>query len=244
MRFLPFAKRNMKEILRDPLSLIFGIGFPVVLMLIMTSLQKNMTGMPVEVFGIQAFAPGMILFGFGFLSMFLGLLMASDKENLFLERLFSSPLKHKDYLLGYGLPVLPIAYVQCGVGFVVAILLGLEVSWHLAMVFILILPIGILFISIGLLFGTLFTNKQVSGVGTILINGVAWFSGAWFSLDMVEGVFKRIADILPFSYALHGIKGVLNGDFTLVGRDLLVIMTYTVIILITSTYCFKRKMQQ
>ena len=32
MRMLTFAKRNIKEILRDPINLGFGLGFPLVLL--------------------------------------------------------------------------------------------------------------------------------------------------------------------------------------------------------------------
>ena len=41
MRMLTFAKRCAKEILRDPLNLGFGLGFPLILMVLLTSLQKN-----------------------------------------------------------------------------------------------------------------------------------------------------------------------------------------------------------
>ena len=51
MRMLSFANRNRKEILRDPLSLIFGIGFPLILLLLMTWLKKSLPDMPTELFG-------------------------------------------------------------------------------------------------------------------------------------------------------------------------------------------------
>ncbi|MEE1356464.1 MAG: ABC transporter permease, partial [Clostridia bacterium] len=39
MRMLTFANRNTKEILRDPLNLGFGIGFPIVLLLLLSAIQ-------------------------------------------------------------------------------------------------------------------------------------------------------------------------------------------------------------
>ena len=41
MRALTFAKRTAKEILRDPLTLAFGLGFPVVLLLLLSAIQAN-----------------------------------------------------------------------------------------------------------------------------------------------------------------------------------------------------------
>ena len=41
MRMLAFARRNWKEILRDPLTLAFGAGFPLVLLLLFSLIQRN-----------------------------------------------------------------------------------------------------------------------------------------------------------------------------------------------------------
>lgn len=83
MKMLVFAGRNRKEILRDPLSTVFGLGFPTVLLLIFYFMQKNVPDMPQEVFGIRAFAPGMAVFGLSFLTLFLGMLMTGDRKSAF-----------------------------------------------------------------------------------------------------------------------------------------------------------------
>ncbi len=54
MRMLTFAKRNTKELLRDPLNLVFLFGFPVVLLLLLSAIQANI---PVEMFVIEHLAP-------------------------------------------------------------------------------------------------------------------------------------------------------------------------------------------
>ena len=41
MRMFTFAGRNTKEILRDPLTLFFGLGFPLVLLLLLSAIQAN-----------------------------------------------------------------------------------------------------------------------------------------------------------------------------------------------------------
>lgn len=242
MRFLPFANRNGKEILRDPLSLLFGIGFPVTLMILMTMLQKSMVGMPQDVFGIDAFAPGMIIFGLSFLSLFLGMLIANDRESSFLQRLFSSPLTSTDYILGYTLPIIPIAIVQSVISFIVAVGLGMEVNINILVAIVVVIPISFLFISIGLLLGTLFNAKQVGGVGSIIINAVAWLSGAWFSLEMIDGGFKRVCEILPFAYCVNALKSALSGEYRLVGMNLVYVLIYVILIYTVSAIIFKRKM--
>ena len=128
MRMLSFANRNRKEILRDPLSLIFGIGFPLILLLLMTWLKKSLPDMPTELFALSVFAPGMVMFGQSFISMFLGILMAGDRSGSFLMRLFASPMRCIDYIGGYALPLIPIAAAQSALCFTAAILLGLPVK--------------------------------------------------------------------------------------------------------------------
>ena len=60
MRGLVFADRNKKEILRDPLSFIFCLGFPVALLAIFRVISYNTGGhwMTMEQLG-----PGVAIFG-------------------------------------------------------------------------------------------------------------------------------------------------------------------------------------
>ena len=67
MRMITFAKRCTKEILRDPISLGFGLGFPLVLLLLLSALQANI---PVSLFEIDTLAPGITVFGLSFMTLF------------------------------------------------------------------------------------------------------------------------------------------------------------------------------
>lgn len=97
MRSLVFASRNRKELLRDPLNLAFGIGFPVVLLLLLSAIQANI---PVSLFEISSLSPGVAVFGLSFMSLFSGTLIAKDRTTSFLMRLFASPLTASDFILG------------------------------------------------------------------------------------------------------------------------------------------------
>lgn len=123
-----FAKRNMKELLRDPLTLFFGLGFPLVLLLLMNLIQRNV---PVHIFELDTLAPGMAAFGLTFLALFAGLLLARDRTTSFLSRLAASPMTAADFLLGYLLPMLPMAVGQSVICLAAAVALGLPVSWNL-----------------------------------------------------------------------------------------------------------------
>ena len=125
MKMFTFAKRCSKEILRDPINLIFGLGFPLVLLALLSAMQKNI---PVPLFEIDTLTPGITVFGLSFLTLFSATLVAKDRESAFLQRLFTSPLTGPDFILGYMLPILPIAIGQTAICYLFAIPLGLTVS--------------------------------------------------------------------------------------------------------------------
>ncbi len=211
MRLLTFSKRTAKEILRDPLNFMFGLGFPVILILLLSAIQANV---PVSLFQIESLAPGITVFGLSFMTLFAATLLAKDRESAFLQRLYTTPLQAADFILGYTLPILPIAVTQSIICYITAILLGLPVTITIFYAVLFIIPVSLLFISLGLFFGSLLNVKQAGGVcGALLTNLTAWLSGIWFDLDLVGGIFKKIADALPFVHAVELERAVLSGNY-------------------------------
>lgn len=241
MKVLAFASRNRKELLRDPLNLAFGIGFPVVLLLLLSAIQSNV---PVSLFKIRSLAPGIAVFGLSFISLFSGMLIAKDRSTSFLIRLFASPLSASDFILGYTLPLLPMAIVQSIICFIVSYFLGLSVNVNLLLALIILIPAAILFIAIGLLAGSLLTDKQVGGVcGALLTNLVAWLSGTWFDLNLVGGAFKNAANAFPFVHAVDAARAAVAGDYASIFPHLLWVIAYAVVILSLAIYVFNEKMR-
>ena len=109
MRMLTFAKRCAREILRDPVSLGFGLGFPLVLLVLLSAIQKNV---PAPLFEIDRLTPGITVFGLSFMTLFSATLVARDRESALLQRLYTTPLTGADFILGYMLPLLPMALAQ------------------------------------------------------------------------------------------------------------------------------------
>ena len=162
MKTLAFASRNTKEILRDPLNLAFGIGFPLAILFLLSLIQSNV---PVSLFEIENLTPGIAVFGFSFISLFSGMLVSKDRSTSFLMRLFSFPLTGANFILGYTLPLFPMAIMQSAICFIAAFFLGLSISVNVLMVFIVLVPASILFIAIGLLAGSLLTDSQILPLG-------------------------------------------------------------------------------
>ncbi len=240
MRYLVFASRNSKEIIRDPLNLSFGIGFPLVLLLLLSAIQSNI---PVSLFEIDRLVPGIAVFGLSFLALFSAILISKDRTTSFLMRLFASPMKASDYILGYILPLLPMALAQSGICYIAAFLLGLKVSVHVLMAVLVLLPAALLFIGIGLLCGSIFNDKQVGGIcGALLTNVSAWLSGTWFDLSLVGGGFKTAAYLLPFAHAVDAGRTALSGHYERIMPHLIWVIGYAAVILIIAVLVFRKKM--
>ena len=125
MRMLTFSKRNTKEILRDPINLIFVFGFPLVLLFLLSAIQANI---PVPMFEIEHLAPGIGIFGLSFMTLFSASLISKDRGSSLLRRLYTTPLTSMDFILGYTLPMIPIAAVQTAVCYLAALVLGLPLT--------------------------------------------------------------------------------------------------------------------
>ena len=240
MRLKAFALRVFKEIIRDPLTLIFGIGFPLVLLLLLSAIQANI---PVSLFEIESLTPGIAVFGLSFMTLFSAMVVSRDRSGAFLQRLYTTPIKPAEFILGYTLPMIPVAVLQTVICYIAAAVLGLEINGSVLLAVIANIPAAVLYISMGLLFGSILNDKQVGGVcGALLTNLSAWLSGTWFDLNLVGGVFKKIADVLPFSHAVELGRAVLNsGD---AAPHLLWVAGYALVLLVLAVVFFVRQMKE
>ena len=242
MRMLTFAKRNAKEILRDPLNLGFGLGFPLVLLVLLSALQRNI---PVSLFEINTLTPGITVFGLSFMTLFSATLVAKDRESAFLQRLYTTPLKGFEFIIGYMLPLLPIALAQTVICYLFAIPLGLTVSANIIYAVIGIIPMAVFNIALGLLCGSIFGVKQVGGIcGALLTNLSAWLSGVWFDLKLVGGFFENLANALPFFRAAEAEKALFGGNSELAFSHILPIIIYCISITAVAVFFFLKQMKK
>ncbi len=241
MRVWAFSVRTAKEILRDPLNLIFGLGFPLVVLFLLTAIQANV---PVALFEIERLTPGITVFGLSFLSLFSATLVAKDRESALLQRLYATPLTATDFILGYMLPMLPIALAQSGICYLAAICLRLPVTVHILSALLFIIPIAIIFIALGVLCGSVLSVKSASGMcGGLLTNLTAWLSGTWFDLSLVGSGFQTVANLLPFAHAVEMERTLLNGNFAGIFPHLYIVLGYAVLLVFWAILLFLRQMK-
>lgn len=242
MRMLTFANRTFKEIIRDPLTVAFGLGFPLVVLLLLTAIQANV---PVALFELDKLSPGICVFGLSFVSLFSAMLISKDRETSLQRRLFTTPLTAADFLLGYSLPMLPISVLQSIICYIAALILGLKPTVGILWTLLFLLPAALLYIAIGLLCGSLLTDKQVGGIcGALLTNLTAWLSGVWFDVSLMGKVFKNIANALPFIHAVELERAALAGDISAAVHELPIVLGYAVILSAVGIAVFTKKMKE
>lgn len=215
-RTLFFARRNSLEILRDPMSLFFGICFPIILLLLLSLIDSAIpseAGM--TLYHIENLAPGIAAFGLCFLALFASMLVSKDRCSSFMLRLLTSPMTAGEFISGYCLPMIPMGLAQVLMCYLAALPLGLPATIHLLPAIFGMLPVIILYISLGLLLGTILSEKSVGGIcGALLTNLAGWLSGTWFSIEMIGGTFETICTILPFYAASLASKLLFQGEFS------------------------------
>lgn len=242
MRILTLSRRTAREMLRDPLTVLFGLGFPLVLLFLLSAIQANI---PVSLFEIKRLTPGITVFGLSFISLFAATLISRDRETAFLERLYTTPLTASDFILGYALPLLPLAAAQCIICYLAAFLLGLKFTVSVIFAVLFILPVSVFFISLGLLCGSALNVRQVGGIcGALLTNLTAWLSGVWFDLELVGGAFKQIAYCLPFYHSVELERAVLYGNYSEILPHLLWVLVYSLAAAVLSAAVFLRQMKK
>lgn len=242
MRMLTFAGRNTKEILRDPINLGFSLGFPLALLMLLSAIQANI---PVALFEIGHLTPGITVFGLSFLTLFSATLIAKDRGSALLQRLYTTPLTPADFILGYTLPIIPIAVMQGIVCYVAAIILGLPLTVSIFYAILFMVPVSLLYIALGLLCGSVLSDKQVGGIcGALLTNLSAWLSGVWFDLDLMGGAFQKIAYLLPFVHAVEMERAVLAGNYTGIFPHIWWVLGYGAVLFIAAILLFLRQMKK
>ncbi len=249
-RAIAFADRNLKELLRDPLSYIFCIGFPLVMLIVMTMVNASI---PAEagmtIFRIDNLSAGIAVFGLTFVMLFTCLSVSKDRAGSFLVRLYASPLRPWDFILGYILPVFVLAVAQSIVTFAASLIVALVTDVQLSIIGCLaavaaMLPLSVMMISTGLLFGTLFSEKAAPGLCSIIISLASFLGGVWFDVEGIDGFLNDICNALPF---FHGTKAGrmaaaldFNGEFWL---HMAIISAYALAVTFISILLFRRKMK-
>ncbi len=248
-RTLAFAQRNLKELLRDPLSYIFCIGFPLVMMAIMSVVNESI---PAEagmvIFRIDYLTGGIGVFGLSFVMLFTCLNISKDRSGAFLTRLYASPMRPADFIAGYIIPVLVLSLLQMVItfmaGFIISLITDVEFSIVGGLLAIIsLIPSALYFIGFGLLFGTIFSEKAAPGLCSIIISLASFLGCVWFDAEGLGGVMFDICKVLPFYHSTAAARNAIMLQFEDYGMHMLISSAYALVVLVGSILLFRGKMK-
>ncbi|MBQ2824127.1 MAG: ABC transporter permease [Oscillospiraceae bacterium] len=250
MRITAFAKRNIKELLRDPLSYVFCLGFPVMMLLLMTVINKSIPPQAnMTVFRIDNLCAGITVFGLTFLMLFAAMLTSKDRTSSFLTRLYASPMTAVDFIAGYYLPLLILAVVQAvitfGVSLVIAAIEGVSLSiGGILLAIVTLIPSMVMFIGFGLFFGCKFSDKAAPGLCSAIISAAAILGGIWMDIDAMGGTLAKICKVLPFYHSVNAARLAVDGNIGEAGTSMLIVLAYTVAVAVLSVVAFRHNMNK
>ena len=223
------AKRNFKETLREPLSVVFCVGFPSIMLVFMSLLFTAMENVP-ENFSIENYSVGICVFGYTFTMLFVALSMASDKNGEFIKRIKISPVKFSEYIGSYFICFLPIMFVQTVLFMVISAIFGLNGAKEISLAVVYLFPSALFYISFGTLMGTLAkSEKQAGPLCSIVISGGCILGGVFMPTENM-GVFTTVTDILPFKHTVGIASGVFYGSYGCIYPHVLWVLGYAAVI--------------
>lgn len=253
MSFFPFARRTYKEFLRDPVSMIFGAAFPVILMIVLQIICKNLTNEGMEiasVYQIDKMMIGISIYSFSFTSFYAGIRVSKDKNDYYIQRFYSTNMELDDYILGYVAPLLFITFLQSIVCITTAFLLDAILSLdilHFGLNYLLLigmmLPCEIIFICIGIMLGVSFKAKESIYIFIGIIIVTILTSNIFFNVSSFGSAYVIFCRALPFYPTYEALVGLLNG-FTEAFPYYFVTIAYGIILFILMIIIFKRKMNR
>ena len=241
MRSAELAKRNVKEVIRDPLSLGIAVALPLVLLLTLQALGGDDTPFLTP----TMLTPGVVLFGFVMVMFSSAMILSRDRETSLLARLLTTPLRSSDFVSGYSLPYLLVAIVQAVVLLSVGAMLGLGSDGSVVLVALILASMAVFYVALGMILGALLTVAQTSGAYALVLI-LTIFGGAWFDLEEIGGVFLTIGDVLPFKHALDAARAVMadGAGLSEIATDLYWIGAYTIGAVALAIVVFQRRMSE
>lgn len=237
------ASRNLKSVLRDPLSLGLAVALPVGLLLILLAVGRAIGEADANWLTATQLTPGIVLFGYVMLMFSAAMGLSRDRESSLLARLFTTPLSASGFIAGYSVPYLPVAAAQAIVLYVIGAFYGLSIVGSIALVILMLGLMAVFYIALGMLLGTTLTVNQVSGAyAAILLLTI--FGGAWVDLSELGGAFETAASVLPFAHALDATRAVMADGAGLsdIAVDLAWVAGYTAATVAAAIWLFRRQM--
>jgi ABC-2 type transport system permease protein len=232
----PMIGLQLKPIIEAVGSEFLGVAPPL-------NVELKGTESKIKNMAVNFYFPGIAVYGLMILISTAAGIIAGDREKGFLSRMFTTPARPWDFILGYSLPFIPVLIISTVLYFGVGMALGLTVVGNLGHAFLIFFLIGLCSIGTGMIVGSLVKSESQAGVSWLFIVPMAMISGAWFTVERMPSALKSVAGVLPFIHAIDGSRAVLNGSsFSAITLDIYWLIGWAVVLFATGIMLFRRTM--
>ncbi len=195
---------------------------------------------------IDALAPGVMALVAVFATTVLSILvLVREKSAGLLERLFATPLRPWELVLGHSLSLLVVAAGQTFVVFAASVLI-FQASFvgDIVFAFGILLLFALGNIGLGLLISSVAQSEfQAVQLIPFLIFPQLFFAGALFPLVSIPVAVRPISAVFPLTYASDALRGILLRGWgpASVGWDLVALVVYAALTLGGATVLVRRQ---
>jgi len=232
----PMLGLQLKPIIEAVASQFLGITPPV-------NVELKGTESKIKNPAVNFYFPGIAVYGLMILIATAAEIIAGDREKGFLSRMFTTPARPSDFILGYSLPFIPVLIISALVYLGVGMALGLTIVGNLGHAFLIFFLIGLCAIGVGMIVGSLIKSESQAGISWLFIVPMAMISGAWFTVDRMPSALKSIAGALPFIHAIDAARAVVNGSsFSAITLDIYWLVGWAVVLFAVGIVLFRRTM--
>ena len=163
---------------------------------------------------IQFLVPGIISMSILFTAVFSGISVIWDRQFGFLKETLVAPVSRWEIMLGRTLGGATVAFLQGLIVFGLAFFAGFKLSGisMLALAFVFMFLIALLFTAIGLAIASLLEDMQgFQLIMNFLVMPTFFLSGALFPMNNLPTALEIIVRLNPLAYGVDGLRGCLEG---------------------------------
>jgi ABC-2 type transport system permease protein len=232
------TRRLIYQLRRDRRTMALILIVPIVLMtLIRVSLPEERT--------LDYFAPAFLgTLALFFVFLLTGISFLRERSQGTMERLMASPVSRIDIVLGYfgGFSLFATAQSLIILLFTIFVL-QVQYQGALWQIFVFQIIITGMALNLGIFVSTFArTEFQVVQFIPLVIIPQVLLCGVFWPIEQMPAYLQYIAKVLPLSYAVDGLKGImLEGETLLgVGLDLGVLVAFAVVLTVLGAVALRR----
>lgn len=195
---------------------------------------------------IDSFAPGIIALAVLMVTtIFSVVIIVREKTGGMLERLFSTPLRPMELVLGHALALSVIAVLQSAVVLGAALLLfQVQVAGNVVLVFAVLLLFAVGNQGLGMVASAAARNElqAVQFIPAVLFPSLL-LAGVFYPLEAIPGGLRPLSWFVPMTYANDAMHSIMLRGWgaTDIGLDLVVLAAYAVITLLAAAFFIRRQ---